>query len=102
MLATATHGKLVEYLEWVAGWRRERADGNRKSADGLDELAHYVWAMDPDDERLAGLLELLDDEDLFDQLSEPGRLISDFRFHDPEEDVGAFLGRLEEYCREHG
>jgi len=101
-----TKSAIVERLEAIAAWRRERefqdmiglgpdaAARSRRSADGLDELAAFVRDLPEDDVRLTRLREIAFSGEVFDPgatlLNELGR----FRFHDPNVSVEQFLERM--------
>lgn len=109
-MSTTARRSIVERIESIAAWRRERgqqdlyglgpevaARGNR-SAEGLDELARYIDAVNPDDHRLRQLVQLSFRGEIFDPgaalLIELGR----FRFHDPSTTVEAFLHQMIEFA----
>jgi hypothetical protein len=97
---------ITERIEAIAAWREERefqdmlglgpeaAQRSRRSADGLRELAAHVNELPDDDERIARLTRLAFSGEIFDPgaslLNELGR----FRFHDPDQPVGAFLDAM--------
>lgn len=87
----------------IAAWRRERefqdmlglgpdaAARSRRSAEGLEQLAAYIADLPDDDTRIASL----EREAFSGEIFSPGALLltelGRFRFHDPEQDVVAFV-----------
>ena len=105
-------GAVVERIEAIAAWRRERefqdmmglgpeaAARSRRSAGGLDALAASVKGLADDDPRLERIRRAAFRGEQFDPgatlLNELGR----FRFHDPEAPVDTFLDRMAEWAEQ--
>lgn len=98
---------LASYLDGQAAWRQGNADEypedrrNRRSADGLAELAAKVRALPDDDPVIVALSAEcertgLDVYALVPTDPASGINVSQFRFHDPHEGGYAFLRRLVE------
>ena len=97
-----TRQALAEFIRSTASWRRAKAEEydrdarNLRSAAGLEDLAHHVLGLPPDDPRLARMREIAFVDGGFlpgqQTLYELGR----FRFHHAEGQVDAFLDRLVE------
>lgn len=101
-------GSIAARVEAIAAWRREReqrdlyglgpdvAARNRRTANGLEELAAYIRSLDESDERLATISRLAFSGDRFDpgatMLHELGR----FRFHDSTATIDGFVTRMTE------
>lgn len=103
---------LIEYLDRIAGWRRQRAqeydrdDRNVRTADALDALAEHIRALPDDDPRLAHLARLTLRGDVFEPGQQLHYEIGRFRFHHPEATVESFFDMMIELARtdanEHG
>jgi hypothetical protein len=93
--------RLAAYFAEQALWRDHKAEEypddvrNERYADGLRALAEHVRKLPATDERLTllAILDPLDVDDIapFMPGEEGGRLASQFRFHDPNEDMDTFL-----------
>jgi hypothetical protein len=112
MAEKKAHRAFAEYLRDQAEWRLEKylEYGDRRNltcAVGLEELAVFVLALSPDEERLLRLDLLLrlsqfgfpwfwsrDDRRVQASSASPEELIATFRFDDPSQDCDAFLTRL--------
>lgn len=109
---SATGKRVIEErIRAIADWRRERemqdmlglgpeaSMRSRRSAAGLDQLADVIARMPDDDERIALLVRHAFSGDAFvpgaNLLEELGR----FRFHDPDQDVDAFVTSMVEFAR---
>jgi hypothetical protein len=96
--------RLAEYVERQAKWRAEKAEEyaddvrNRRSADGLAELAPYLRDLPDDDPRIVRSAEAYgvdnDTEDALMVGEEAARLIGRFRFNIPGETFDGLLRRL--------
>ncbi len=102
---------IARRIDEIAEWRAERehqdmlglgpeaARRSRRSAAGLRELANYIAGLPDDDPHVVKLREMAFSGGQFDPgpvlLTELGR----FRFHEPEQTVQAFLGKMVE-CAE--
>lgn len=111
-MESTTKISIARRIDAIAEWRAERefqdmlglgpeaAARSRRSAEGLRELANYVAGLPDDDERLARLRELAFGGGEFDPgptlLNELGR----FRFHEPQQQVGAFVDKMVEYAEQ--
>jgi hypothetical protein len=93
---------IAEYLRSVAAWRRQRYQDdlrdprNLRSASALDELADYVAALSPNDERLQRLRELAVIGETFVPGQQTAYEIGRFRFFSDEAGLDAFLDRIVE------
>ncbi len=103
MVSIDVRPAIVERIQAVAVWRRERAlydpaaaidPRQRRSAAGLDELADHVAALQPDDGRLRELHRLAFQGDQFapgaSLLTELGR----FRFYDADTTCDGFVDHM--------
>lgn len=102
---------IEERIRAIAEWRRERemqdmlglgpeaAQRSRRSAEGLQELADAVAQLPDDDARIEQLERIAFSGEVFvpgaTVLEELGR----FRFHDPEQELDAFISQLVEYAQ---
>lgn len=105
-MAEDVRRSMSERILGIAEWRRERerqdlyghgpevAVRSRRSAAGLTDLATYILALPPDDERLISLTVVAFYGAQFDpgatMLHELGR----FRFHDPDVSLDGFVDRM--------
>jgi hypothetical protein len=112
MAEKKAHRAFAEYLRDQAEWRLEKylEYGDRRNltcAVGLEELAVFVLALSPEEERLLRLDSLLrlsqfgfpwfwsrDDRRPHASSASPEELIATFSFDDPTQDCDAFLTRL--------
>jgi hypothetical protein len=106
----AVKREIVNRIESIAAWRRERGEQDQfgfnpdvarrhqRSAEGLDELARFVASLDENDVRFDDIERFAFQGDFFDPgatlLTELGR----FRFHDPSTECDAFFTLMVEYA----
>lgn len=95
-----TQDLMAEYLRSIADWRRRKAEEydrdarNLRSAEGLEELATYVLALDDADDRIVSLSTLAIVDDTFQLEQRAHHAVARFRFHSPEVSCGAFLDHI--------
>jgi hypothetical protein len=111
-MESTTKLSIARRIDAIAAWRAERefqdmmglgpeaAARSRRSAEGLRELASHIAGLADDDPRLARLRTLAFAGGEFDPgpmlLNELGR----FRFHEAEQQVEAFVGKMVEWAEQ--
>lgn len=111
-MEASTQVSIARRIDAIAEWRRERehqdmmglgpevAQRSRRSADGLKELADHVASLPDDDSHIASLRNLAFSGGEFDPgptlLNELGR----FRFHDANQGVEWFVGKMVEFAEQ--
>lgn len=111
-METSTQIAIARRVDAIAEWRAEReqldmrgmgpevAARNRRSAEGLRELANHIAALPDDDTEIGALRNLAFSGGEFDpgpiMLNELGR----FRFHEAEQTVESFVSKMVEYAEQ--
>lgn len=102
---------IEDRIRAIADWRRERemqdmlglgpeaSQRSRRSAEGLVELADVVANLPDDDARIEQLERLAFSGEMFTPGATVLEEIGRFRFHDPEQEIEAFISQLVEYAQ---